>query len=96
MGANVQYKEWPHDSHTFGANNYIGRDELKDTIGKTLRHIMPKVKGTGIDFIKEKHEDWEEFGTLFKYEQSEFLDKDEWEMSNMFDFGYLYVPHKCN
>ena len=57
---------------------------------------MPKIEGTGIDFLKAKNEDWEDFGTLFKFEQSEFLNKDEVEMSNMFDFGFLYVPKKCN
>lgn len=43
MGANVKYQEFDHETHTFGGNNLEGVDTLKDSIGKSLRHIMPKI-----------------------------------------------------
>ena len=95
LGANVASENFD-ETHTFGGNDKVGKYALKNSVGKILDHVLPNVKGSGIQNLKAKNNNWDEFGQLFKFEQSEFLNKDDMHISNFFDYGFVFIPKKCN
>lgn len=74
--------------------------DVKYIVGQKERHwLAPPVPRKLEEHLYGKLEpsssEWADTGVLVKFDQEEFVEKDEWYKSGLEKYGYVYYPKTC-